>query len=66
VGKDRFGQRLGVSPRHRAEQDELEQLVVGKRIGAGLAEPSQQSLAMAEIMWLAGVLEAHSGRSIAE
>jgi hypothetical protein len=37
-----------------------------KRIGAGLAEASPQSLAMAEIMWLAGVLEAHSGRSIAE
>ena len=66
VGKDGFGQRLGVAPRHRAEQDELEQLVVGKRIVAGLAEASPLPLAMAEIVWLAGVLETHSGRSIAE
>jgi len=66
MGKDCFGQGLGVAPRHGAEQDHLEQLVVGKRIGAGLAEASPQSLAMAEIGWLAGVLEAHSGHSIAE
>ena len=66
MGKDGFGQRLGVASRHGAEQDHLEQLVVGKRIGARLAEASPQSLAMAEIVWLAGVLEAHSGHSIAE
>jgi hypothetical protein len=61
-----FGEGLGVAARHGAEQDEFEQLVVWERIGAGLAEASPQSLAMTEIMWLAGVLEAHSGRSIAE
>jgi len=65
MGKDGFGQRLGVASRG-TEQDHLEQLVVGKRIGAGLAEASPQSLAMAELVWLAGVLKAHSGRSIAE
>jgi DNA repair protein RadC len=42
-----------MAPRHGAEQDHLEQLVVLKCIGAGLAEASPQSLAMAEIMVLA-------------
>ena len=42
-----------MAPRHGAEQDHLEELVDWKCIGAGLAEASPQSLAMAEIMVLA-------------
>ena len=60
LGEDGFGERLGVAARHRAEQDQLKQLVVGKRIGAGVAEAPPQPLAMAEIVWLGGgILEAH-------
>ena len=56
----RLGERLGVAPRHRPEQHQLQQLVIGQGVGAGVAEAPPQPLAMAEIMRLAGILEAHS------
>ena len=60
LGEDCFGQRLGIAARQGAEQDQLEQLVVGKRIGASLAEALPQPFAVAEIVWLGGgILEAH-------
>ena len=60
MGEDGFGERFGVAARHRAEQDQLQKLVVGEGVGAGLAEAPPQPLAMAEIMWLgSGILEAH-------
>jgi hypothetical protein len=45
-----FGERLDVAPRQRAEQYQLQQLVIGDRIGAGLAEATAQPLAMPVIM----------------
>ena len=50
----------GLVSRRGAEQDQLEQLVIGEGIGARLAEASPKPLVMAEIMWLARILEAHS------
>ena len=67
LGEDGFGERLGVAARHRAEQDQLKELVVGKRIGAGFAEAPPQPLAMAEIVGLAAAsLKPIRGRTIAE
>ena len=40
AGDQRLGERLGVAPRRGAEQDQLEQLVVGQGVGARLAEAS--------------------------
>ena len=48
--QQRLGQRLDVAPRQRAEQQQLEQLVVGHRVGAGLAKALAQPLAVAVIM----------------
>ena len=47
----RLGQRLHIAPRHGAEQDQLEKLIIGQRLGAALAEPVAQPLAVAVIMW---------------
>ena len=38
VGEQRLGERLDVSARERTEENELQELIVGKRVGAGLAE----------------------------
>ena len=58
--EDGFGKRFGVAAWHRAEQDQLEELVIGEGVGAGIAEAPPQPLAMAEIVWLgSGILEAH-------
>ena len=45
-----LGQLLGVAARQRAEQHELEQLVVGQRVGATLAEALAQALAVARVV----------------
>jgi hypothetical protein len=67
LSEDSFGERFGVAARHRAEQDQLKELVVGKRIGAGFAEAPPQPLAMAEIVGLAAAsLKPIRGRTIAE
>jgi hypothetical protein len=36
-GHQRLGERLDVAPRHHAKQQQFEKLVVGERLGAGLA-----------------------------
>jgi hypothetical protein len=38
--KNGFGERLGIAPRGGAEQDQLEQLIVGEGIGTGIAKAS--------------------------
>jgi hypothetical protein len=38
--KKGFGERLAVAPRRCAEQDQLEQLIVGEGIGTGIAKAS--------------------------
>jgi len=43
---------LDVAPRHHAKQQQFEKLVVGERLGAGLAEASAQALAMTVIVRL--------------
>ena len=40
AGDQRFGERLGIAPRRRAEQDQFEQLIVGEGVRARLAEAS--------------------------
>jgi hypothetical protein len=49
-GEQRLGQRLEIAAGDRPEQDELEQLVVGERLRAGLEEARPQPLAMSEIV----------------
>jgi hypothetical protein len=60
AGNERLGQRLGIAPRRGAEQDQLEQLVVGEGVWPRLAEALPEPLAMTEIMWPGRILEAHS------
>ena len=45
--EQRLGDRLGVAARNQAKQQQLEQLVVGERVGAGLVEAFTQAVAMA-------------------
>ena len=59
AGQDRFGERLRVPARHGAEENELKQLVVGQGVRAAVAKALPQPFAMAEIMRLGDVLEAH-------
>jgi hypothetical protein len=58
--QDRFGERLGVATRNGAKQHKLDQFVIGKRVGASVAKALPKTLAMAEIMWIARILEAHA------
>src|SRR5262245_14284278 len=60
AGDQRLGHGLGVAARRGAEQDQLEQLVLGEGVGAALAETAPEPLAMTVIMRLAGIFEAHS------
>src|SRR5215475_14273917 len=47
---ERLRQRLEVPPGQRAKQHQLQKLIVGDRIAAGLAKPLAQALPMAVIM----------------
>ena len=49
-GHQRLGERLEIPPRDRAEQHELEQLVVGERLGAAGEEALAQPPAVSEIV----------------
>ena len=46
----RLRQLLGVAPRQRPEQHQLEQLVIRHRVAAGVAETGAKALAMPVIM----------------
>ena len=52
AGDQRLGDRLHVAARHGAEQNQLEQLVVGERRRAALAEALAQALAVAGVVRL--------------
>ncbi len=59
AGKNRLGEGLRVAARHGAEQHQLQQLVVGQGVRPALAKALPEPFAMAEIMRLGDVLEAH-------
>jgi len=48
----RLGERLEVAPRDGGEQDQLQKLVIGQRVGAAFQEAAAQALAMLEIVRL--------------
>jgi hypothetical protein len=51
AGDQDLGQRLDVAPRHGAKQHQLQQLVIGDRVRARLAQALTQTVAMAVEMW---------------
>ena len=50
TGEQRLGQRLGVGAPDDLEEDQLEELVVGEGVGAGVAKTLLQAVAMADIV----------------
>jgi hypothetical protein len=56
-----FGERLGVLDVDAVEQQQLQELVVGQRLGAGLEKAGAQALAMAVVVLAPPAPDSRSG-----